>query len=99
MKPDKRNYKKDFEYLRELKKKSGLTNNEIAAAMDVGLSTVKKNLSSNAKYQAPYYFQFMLECLAMDAINQQQASIDKQRKEITGNLIENEKQTVFTKTP
>ena len=96
MKPNCKNYKKSFQYLRQLKEKTGMTNNQIADAMGLGLSTVKKNFSSNAKYQAPYYFQFMLECLAMDKINQQQAEIDRQREEITHNLIQNGKQTVFT---
>ena len=83
MKPNSRKHKKSFEYLRELKKKSGLNNQQLAEALGIGLSTVKKHLSSNDRYQAPYYFQFMLECLVIDKIDHEQKEIDRQRKEIT----------------
>jgi len=84
MKPNSQNNKNDYKYLWDLKQKSEMTNKEIAQAMGIGTSTVKTHLSS--KSQAPYYFQFMLECLVMDKINQHQDEIDRQRKEVTENL-------------
>jgi len=84
MKPNSDNLKKDYTYLWDLKQKTEMTNKELAQAMGIGISTVKTHLSS--KSQAPYYFQFMLECLVIDKIDHEQKEIDRQRKEVTENL-------------
>jgi len=67
MKPDSTKHNPDPEYLRELVKKTGLSQRKIARIIGVNERLFRMylaNRSASTAHDAPYTVQFTLECLS-----------------------------------
>ena len=67
MKPDSTKHNPDPEYLRELVKKTGLSQRKVARIIGVNERLFRMylaNRSASTAYDAPYPVQFALECLS-----------------------------------
>lgn len=64
MTPDARHHNPDPVYLRELMRRTGLSQREVAARLGMGARMLRYYLAEEGKHRAPYAVQYCLEVLA-----------------------------------
>jgi predicted transcriptional regulator len=65
MKPDARLYRHDPAHLRELVKRTGLSQGQCADALGIDHRTMRRYLDTRGTFPAPYCVAFALHCLAV----------------------------------